>query len=264
MLPAARGPLARADRRRQPAALAAGGPGCRAARAQHPRARALVGALASGEQGDATPFRGASIQQISEQLEACGYDSLGQETLYNGITGEKMPGSVFIGPTYYQRLKHMVHDKHHSRSRGPVQILTRQPVEGRAREGGLRFGEMERDCVISHGCANMLTERLVEQSDPFVATACSKCGLLAQPAANKTILRNRQPWCKNCSRSDTVMDVPMPYAFKLLNHELMAMNIAPRMELLTKEPNADKFEEPQDLNVLPKNYTDILDSSLFQ
>ena len=225
---------------------------------------AKLGAI-SGEQGDATPFRGASIQQISEQLEACGYDSLGQETLYNGITGEKMPGSVFIGPTYYQRLKHMVHDKHHSRSRGPVQILTRQPVEGRAREGGLRFGEMERDCVISHGCANMLTERLVEQSDPFVATACSKCGLLAQPAANKTILRNRQPWCKNCSRSDTVMDVPMPYAFKLLNHELMAMNIAPRMELLTKEPNMDEFEDdPRQLDVIPKNYTDILDSSLFE
>ena len=117
-----------------------------------------------------------------------------------------MPCKVFIGPTYYQRLKHMVKEKHHSRARGPVQILTRQPVEGRAREGGLRFGEMERDCIISHGCANVLTERLFEQSDPFIASACSKCGMLAQPAATNTILRNKKAWCRNCQESDTVYD----------------------------------------------------------
>ena len=108
----------------------------------------LLGKLCcvQGCQGDATPFRGVSIKHISAELESHGYDGLGEEIMYNGMTGQQLKGKVFIGPTYYQRLKHMVADKHHSRSRGPVQILTRQPVEGRAREGGLRFGEMERDC----------------------------------------------------------------------------------------------------------------------
>lgn len=107
----------------------------------------LLGQLCcvQGEQGDGTPFRGASIDQIQTELKRAGHDSLGTTTMYNGMTGTKMHGKVFVGPTYYQRLKHMVMDKQHSRSRGPVQILTRQPVEGRAREGGLRFGEMERD-----------------------------------------------------------------------------------------------------------------------
>ena len=193
----------------------------------------LLGKLCAikGEQGDATPFRGASIHQISDELEKCGYDRLGGETLYNGMTGTKMHGKVFIGPTYYQRLKHMVNDKQHSRSRGPVQILTRQPVEGRAREGGLRFGEMERDCIISHGAANVLSERLFEQSDPFVATVCSKCGLLAEPVADKTLLRQKKPYCRVCSTHETVHDVRMPYAFKLLMQELMAMNIAARLRL---------------------------------
>lgn len=193
----------------------------------------LLGKLCAvqGEQGDATPFRGATIKQISDELEKNGYDRLGNETLYNGMTGAKLHGKVFIGPTYYQRLKHMVMDKQHSRSRGPVQILTRQPVEGRAREGGLRFGEMERDCIISHGCASVLSERLFEQSDPFVATVCNKCGFLAQPAAEKTLLRSKKPMCRVCSSGDAVHSVRMPYAFKLLLQELMAMNIAARLRL---------------------------------
>lgn len=193
----------------------------------------LLGKLCAieGQQGDATPFRGASIKQISARLESHGYDPLGEEVLYNGMTGQQLEGKVFIGPTYYQRLKHMVHDKQHSRSRGPVQILTRQPVEGRAREGGLRFGEMERDCIISHGAANVLTERLFEQSDPFVATVCGKCGLLAHPAAEKTLIRNKTAYCNNCKSGDDIHDVRMPYAFKLLLQELMAMNIATRLSI---------------------------------
>ena len=147
-----------------------------------------------------------------------------------------MPGKVFIGPTYYQRLKHMVCDKQHSRSRGPVQILTRQPVEGRAREGGLRFGEMERDCIISHGAANVLSERLFEQSDPFIATVCSSCGLLANPCAEKTLIRDKKPYCPNC-KANNVHNVRMPYAFKLLLQELMAMNIAARLCLQDKQEN---------------------------
>lgn len=200
----------------------------------------LLGKLCAieGQQGDATPFRGASIEQISDELEKHGYDRLGGETLYNGMTGTKMPGKVFIGPTFYQRLKHMVSDKQHSRSRGPVQILTRQPVEGRAREGGLRFGEMERDCIISHGAANVLTERLFEQSDPFIATVCGQCGMLGQPSAERTLLRQKKVFCKLCKTGSHVKQVRMPYAFKLLLQELLAMNITARLRMKDPVSNA--------------------------
>ena len=213
----------------------------------------LVGKLCAieGKQGDATPFRDVSINHIGASLQEHGYDSLGCETLYNGMTGQALPAKVFMGPTYYQRLKHMVLDKQHSRSRGPVQILTRQPVEGRAREGGLRFGEMERDCIISHGAANVLSERLFEQSDPFVATVCGKCGLLAQPAAEHTLIRQKKPYCRICKSGAMVQDIRMPYAFKLLLQELMAMNIAARLRLKcehTEEPSHTKISGlPQNL-----------------
>ena len=214
----------------------------------------LLGKLCcvQGTQGDATPFRGVSIKHIASELESHGYDPLGEETMYNGMTGQKLQGKVFIGPTYYQRLKHMVADKHHSRSRGPVQILTRQPVEGRAREGGLRFGEMERDCIISHGSANVLSERLFEQSDPFIATVCGTCGLLAHPAAEKTLLRNKKAYCQNCKSSANVHDVRMPYAFKLLLQELMAMNIATRLSLKC-EDNQEEGNDYEYIDGIPQN-----------
>jgi DNA-directed RNA polymerase II subunit RPB2 len=110
----------------------------------------------TGDEGDATPFTDVTVQAISDALKSCGYHQRGLEVLYNGYTGRKMVAQFYTGPTYYQRLKHMVDDKIHSRARGPVQILTRQPVEGRSRDGGLRFGEMERDCMISHGAAQFL------------------------------------------------------------------------------------------------------------
>lgn len=215
----------------------------------------LLGKLCciQGSQGDATPFRGVSIKQISSELEKNGYDGLGEEVLYNGMTGEQLHGKVFIGPTYYQRLKHMVSDKQHSRSRGPVQILTRQPVEGRAREGGLRFGEMERDCIISHGAANVLTERLFEQSDPFIATVCGTCGLLAHPAAEKTLLRNKQPYCNNCKSHLNIHNVRMPYAFKLLLQELMAMNIATRLSLNNLDTTEEDIGKYENMSSDPSN-----------
>jgi DNA-directed RNA polymerase II subunit RPB2 len=112
-----------------------------------------------GVEGDATPFTEVTVRSISDQLRAQGYQQRGFEVVYNGHTGRKLAASVYFGPTYYQRLKHMVDDKIHSRARGPLQVLVRQPVEGRSRDGGLRFGEMERDCMISHGAAQFLKVR---------------------------------------------------------------------------------------------------------
>jgi DNA-directed RNA polymerase II subunit RPB2 len=131
-----------------------------------------------GFEGDATPFTDVTVDSVSSLLREHGYQSRGFEEMYNGHTGRKMVAQVFFGPTYYQRLRHMVDDKIHARARGPVQILTRQPVEGRARDGGLRFGEMERDCMISHGASAFLRERLFEVSDAFRVHICDICGLM--------------------------------------------------------------------------------------
>lgn len=132
-----------------------------------------------GEIGDATPFNDTvNVQKISELLQNYDYHLRGYEVMYNAHTGRKVNAQIFIGPTYYQRLKHMVDDKIHSRARGPVQILVRQPMEGRARDGGLRFGEMERDCQIAHGAAQFLRERLFEVSDPYRVHVCNLCGVI--------------------------------------------------------------------------------------
>lgn len=131
-----------------------------------------------GFEGDATPFTEVTVDSVSRLLREHGYQSRGFEVMYNGHTGRKLVAQIFLGPTYYQRLRHMVDDKIHARARGPVQILTRQPVEGRARDGGLRFGEMERDCMISHGASAFLKERLFEVSDAFRVHICDICGLM--------------------------------------------------------------------------------------
>ena len=176
-----------------------------------------------GDEGDATPFQDVTVDAISNDLHLLGYQKHGNETVYNGFTGRKMNMMIFFGPTYYQRLKHMVDDKIFSRGRGPVQILTRQPTEGRARSGGLRFGEMERDCMISHGAARFLKERLMDVSDRYRVHVCENCGLIAQ--AN---LQAGSYTCKLCPQSK-ICQVYIPYACKLLFQELMAMHIAPKM-----------------------------------
>jgi len=176
-----------------------------------------------GEEGDGTPFQDVTVDELCKELHALGYQSRGNEAMYNGHTGRKFDSLIFLGPTYYQRLKHLVDDKIQSRSRGKVQILTRQPTEGRSREGGLRFGEMERDCMISHGAARFLKERLLEASDKYTVPICELCGLIA--IAN---LRDNSYECRGCQNCTKICMVEIPYACKLLIQELMSMMIAPR------------------------------------
>nr|BCB28863.1 DNA-dependent RNA polymerase II second largest subunit [Mycoleptodonoides aitchisonii] len=164
-----------------------------------------------GNEGDATPFTDLTVESVSQFLRQKGYQSRGLEVMYHGHTGRKLQAQVYLGPTYYQRLKHMVDDKIHSRARGPVQILTRQPVEGRSRDGGLRFGEMERDCMISHGVAAFLKERLFDASDAYR-------------------LHKKQTFeCRACKNKTACSQLYIPYAAKLLFQELQAMNIAARL-----------------------------------
>lgn len=142
------------------------------------------------------------VDNVSRALHKCGYQMRGFETMYNGHTGRRMTAMIFLGPTYYQRLKHMVDDKIHSRGRGPVQILTRQPAEGRSRDGGLRFGEMERDCMIAHGAAHFLKERLFDQSDAYRVHVCESCGIVA--IAN---LKKNSYECRACKNKTDIVQV---------------------------------------------------------
>ena len=179
--------------------------------------------LLSGTFGDATPFTGDSEnigEQICDQLGLHGYERTGKEVLMNGQTGEVM-GSYFIGPVYYQRLKHLVSDKMHARAGGAVTTLTRQPLEGRSRDGGLRFGEMERDCMISHGTSMFLKERLCDQSDPYTAPICKTCGNISTTKTK----------CVTCN-DDNVAMVGMPYASKLVLQELNAMLIKTKIDVV--------------------------------
>ncbi|KAL8228691.1 hypothetical protein R6Q57_013591 [Mikania cordata] len=190
----------------------------------------IMGKVAAhmGKEGDATPFTDVTVDNISRALHKCGYQMRGFETMYNGHTGRRLLAMIFLGPTFYQRLKHMVDDKIHSRGRGPVQILTRQLAEGRSRDGGLRFGEMERDCMIAHGADHFLKERLCDQSDAYRVHVCERCGLIA--IAN---LKKNSFECRGCKNKTDIVQVHIPYACKLLFQELMSMAIAPRM--LTKD-----------------------------
>ena len=174
--------------------------------------------------GDGTSFGDFEIKDICNELIKCGYEAHGNELLYNGLTGEQHECSVFMGPVFYQRLKHMVNDKAHSRSFGPMVNLTRQPAEGRSRDGGLRFGEMERDCMISHGASRFTRGRMYDASDKYSVFVCKKCGLIASYNNEKHIHH-----CHTCDNRTDFAYVEIPYACKLLFQELNTMNIAPRL-----------------------------------
>ena len=188
-------------------------------------------AALSGEFGDATAFRtGDPRKEAEATLHRLGYHRHGEEVMYNPFNGKRMNGTVFLAPTFYQRLKHMVNDKVHARGRGHVTVLTKQPVEGRARMGGLRFGEMERDGAIAHGATAFLTERLLVSSDETQVPVCRHCGLLAysRPADAR---HGARAVCSLCHTRAEVRTVTMPWACKLLMQELTSMCIVPRLLL---------------------------------
>lgn len=167
-----------------------------------------------------TCFGGSKLEDMSQILIDKGFSYSGKDMLYSGITGECLQAYIFFGPIYYQKLKHMVLDKMHARARGPRAVLTRQPTEGRSRDGGLRLGEMERDCVIAYGASQLLLERLMISSDAFEVDVCNNCGLMGYSL-----------WCNTCKSSEHVIKMTIPYAAKLLFQELLSMNIAPRLKL---------------------------------
>ena len=181
-----------------------------------------------GRQFDGSAFVGEKLDDVKEIMNQTGFKYSGKEIMYDGRTGKSFPVEVFIGVVYYQKLHHMVADKIHARARGQVQMLTKQPTEGRARGGGLRFGEMERDCLIAYGASMILKDRLLDESDKAEIYVCERCGLTAYHD-----VKQRKYVCRVCGDKAKVSSITVAYAFKLLLQEMQSLNIAPR--LLIKE-----------------------------
>jgi DNA-directed RNA polymerase II subunit RPB2 len=174
------------------------------------------------------------VNTIIKELQKLGYESYGNEIMYNGLTGEQLETSIFIGPVFYQRLKHMVNDKQHSRSIGPMVNFTRQPAEGRSRDGGFRIGEMERDVMIAHGMSRFCRERLYDVSDKYSVHVCRKCGMIASyNDGNHNRMYATADFtvhiCKTCNNTTDFAMVEVPYAYKLMAQELQTINIVPRI-----------------------------------
>ena len=177
----------------------------------------------TGNIGNGTAFDKINVDTISDMLTKVGHEKMGNEILYNGFNGDQIHTQIFMGPTYYQRLKHMSGDKIHSRSSGPIVTMTRQPAEGRSSHGGLRFGEMERDCMIAHGTSNFLRERMMDVSDKYSIFICNECNMpiVANPETNLYE-------CKSCNNFKKFKKINIPYSCKLLMQELQCMSIGPR------------------------------------
>ena len=198
-----------------------------------------------GRRQDSTPFQFSederAVDYFGEELVAAGYNYVGTEPMYSGITGEECRADVFIGVVYYQRLRHMVSDKAQVRATGPVNRITRQPIKGRKVHGGIRFGEMERDSLLGHGTAFLLHDRLMNCSDYHTGSVCTLCGSLLSPspyvsggATSETSALSRGAWggktkvevrCRTCNTGDGCTTIAIPYVFMYLANELAAMGV---------------------------------------
>lgn len=182
-----------------------------------------------GEKFDGSAFVGEKMSEVRRAMEGAGFQYSGKEIMYDGRTGKPFPVEVFMGVVYYQKLHHMVADKIHARARGQVQMLTKQPTEGRARGGGLRFGEMERDCLIAYGASMILKDRLLDESDKADIFVCERCGLVAYHDE-----KQRRYVCRICGDKARISSVSVAYAFKLLLQEMQSLNVAPRLLIREK------------------------------
>jgi DNA-directed RNA polymerase II subunit RPB2 len=182
--------------------------------------------LELGMFGDGTAFGDLDIKEhICKLVQKSGFEAHGNEIMYNGLSGEQLEADIFIGPCFYQRLKHMVNDKVHSRATGPMVVLNRQPTEGRSKNGGLRLGEMEQNCLTANGLSNFLGfDRFLNCSDFYSTHVCKKCGLIA--AYNDAYGIH---FCKTCENKTEFSYVQFPYAFKLMMHELLTINCSLRL-----------------------------------
>ena len=185
-----------------------------------------VGAL-SGRYINGTAFDVEPEEKLRNELKSLGFRENGVETFYNGETGEQLEAKIFVGNMYYLKLKHLVANKIHSRARGPIQLLTRQPTEGRAKEGGLRLGEMEKDTFVAHGASLLLKERF--DSDKTVVPICESCGVIAIRDEFKD-----KSYCPICGENVEISNIEMSYAFKLILDEFKSLGIYPKLQLRSK------------------------------